>query len=57
MDRAAKRLAEDMIEIYGPGAVDLSRELIADLLSDKGLNCDAEDIDDFQRYTRWLWEE
>jgi len=57
MDRKAKDLAEQMIEIYGPNAVNLPRELIAEVLDDKGLDSDAEDIDSFERYVRWLWEE
>ena len=57
MDREAKDLAEQMIEIYGPNAATLPRELIAELLDDKGLDSEVKDINDFERYVRWLWEE
>jgi len=57
MDRRAKELAEQLIEVYGPRAVNLDRDVIYDLLADNGLDHDREDIDDVERHIRWLWEE
>lgn len=57
MDRAAKDLAEQLIESYGPRALNHPRADIADLLEDHGLDHDADAVDDFQRHVRWLWEE
>lgn len=57
MDRKAKDLAEQLIDTYGAAAALHPRPLIADLLEDHGLDHDREDIDDFERYVRWLWEE
>jgi hypothetical protein len=57
MDRKAKDLAEQLIDTYGAAAIDHPRPLIADLLEDHGLEHDAEDVDDFERHVRWLWEE
>jgi hypothetical protein len=56
MDRRAKNLAEEMLLSYGERATE-DRDLIADVLDGHGLDCEPEDIDDFIRYARWLWEE
>jgi hypothetical protein len=56
MDRKAKDLAEQLILTEGERATE-DRGLIADLLDGHGLDCEPEDIDDFVRYARWLWEE
>jgi hypothetical protein len=57
MDRAAKDLAEQLIDSFGEAAMHHPRPLIADLLEDHGLDHDSEDVDDFERHVRWLWEE
>jgi hypothetical protein len=57
MDRAAKDLAEQLIDSFGEAAMHHPRPLIADLLEDHGLDRDSEDVDDFERHVRWLWEE
>lgn len=57
MDLEAKRLAEQLIECFGEAAMYHPRPLIADLLEDHGLDHEREDVDDFERHIRWLWEE
>lgn len=57
MDREAKRLAEQLIDSYGEAAMYHPRPLIADLLEDHGLDHDRDDVENFERHIRWLWEE
>lgn len=57
MDRAAKDLAEQMIEIEGASACNLGRDVIIDLLEEHGLPSESDDVRAFQHYITWLWEE
>jgi hypothetical protein len=56
MDRETKRLAEQMIEIYGADALN-DRDRNVDALADHGLPHERRDVDDFERHMRWLIEE
>ncbi len=57
MEREATQLVEQLIESYGPRALNPPREDVAELLEDRGLDHDREAVDAFFRHMRWLWEE
>lgn len=61
MEREAKKLGEQLLDSYGPRALDWPRVDLADMLEDHGLDHDDSDVDDLvrhmERHMEWLWEE
>jgi hypothetical protein len=56
MDRAAKNLAEQMLDCYGESALE-DRLRVVEWLADHDLPCDERDAEEFERHMRWLWDE
>ncbi len=58
VDSALTRVAEDMIDVYGARASDpgqRNRDVIVNVLEDRGLDADSEAVDTVLRQIDWLW--